>query len=244
MIKIDTHSLLQNDMNTRTQKIILIISITLVGGGLVAAMLKNKTSSPYRATETITPPASAPALPPSELKQSPAPVILNDSEESPANAGSRAREILPSAQDDKTINKEWRLYQNAPYNFTIEYPPTWSVTEADKQIYFRPLAPALYEVERDPRIALTIKSRADVLGVRTGEETWFDTEVVANAERYDAVKTAINGVTHYRFSEGAGEYPHRQTVIFRNERVYWFEVQASDAEIHDVFSKLTATIRF
>ncbi|GEM_PF-6245962 len=221
---------------------IITLGIGLVGGGLGVALLLRNAPSSYRATEMMTQRASAPTLPSSELKPPP-PVILNDSEKSPANAGLHAQEILRSAQDDRLI-KGWRVYENKKYGFTLEYPPTWSVTETGADIFFRPKTPAYGEVESDPRIALTTKLRAEVMGAYKNEDAWFDAVVLKNFERFDAKKTTANGLVIYTFSEGAGEYPHDQAVVFKNGNVYWFEVEASDPSIHDAFKKLVATVRF
>ncbi len=141
----------------------------------------------------------------------------------------------------------WQTYTNSDFDFSLRYPPTWfyKLNDNDSQtIYFSPPKPALFEIESEPRIILQIMSLVNVRGAHSTIADWFLNEVEKNPERFDKKQDILNGDILYSFSEGAGEYPHEQFLLIREDYVYWFSIEASDQLIHEMLPLLVQSIRF
>jgi hypothetical protein len=152
--------------------------------------------------------------------------------------------LVPTPPPSET--NEWQTYYDQNQTFMLSVPPDWLITTVaeEQNVLFAPPAPAPYEVERNPHIILEITSFVNVSGVHPSFDTWFDTEVIQNPERFDVVQTKLNGNSLYSFTEGVAEYPHKNFLITRGEDIYWFTINASDEKAHNALPLIVQSIRF
>ncbi|MBI4281090.1 hypothetical protein HY628_02755 [Candidatus Uhrbacteria bacterium] len=152
----------------------------------------------------------------------------------------------PSNPSLKIVSPE-PVYTNSVYQFSLPYPLGWTYRERQEKdetlVTFLPPAPAPQEAELNPHILVRLSRATNFSAPHSTLEAWFEKEVLANPERYDARRTTRDALITYSFSEGVGEYPHQNAVISQNDRAAWFTIEASDPAMHAAFERMVEAVR-